>query len=138
VQKRRTSSTLPQASGCSYADTLAQCVRGARALEVSVVGLGCNNFGRRIDENKARAVIDAALDVGITFFETADVYGRGESESYIGRALEGRRNPARFEPSPRTQAVLFRLLVELLRCDDDVTSGPPTRVLRRAGPRGYK
>lgn len=62
-------------------------------LEVSVGGLGSNNFGGRIDEAASRAVIDAALEAGITFFDTADVYGRsGGSESIIGRALAGRRD----------------------------------------------
>jgi aryl-alcohol dehydrogenase-like predicted oxidoreductase len=62
-------------------------------LDVSVVGLGCNNFGGRIDEAAAEAVIDAALDSGVTFFDTADVYGgSGGSESIIGRALAGRRD----------------------------------------------
>ncbi len=66
---------------------------GSSALEVTVVGLGCNNFGGRIDEDASRAVIDAALDAGVTFFDTADVYGnRGGSEEIIGRALEGRRD----------------------------------------------
>ena len=66
---------------------------GSSGIEVPVVGLGCNNFGGRIDEAAARAVIDAALDVGVTFFDTADVYGnRGGSEEIIGRALEGRRD----------------------------------------------
>jgi aryl-alcohol dehydrogenase-like predicted oxidoreductase len=66
---------------------------GSSGLEVSVVGLGCNNFGGRIDEAASRAVIDAALDAGITFFDTADVYGKGGgSEEIIGRALEGRRD----------------------------------------------
>ena len=60
-------------------------------LEVTVVGLGCNNFGRRVDEAGTRAVIDAALDAGVTFLDTADVYGGGESETLIGKALEGRR-----------------------------------------------
>lgn len=65
---------------------------GTTGLEVSVVGLGCNNFGGRIDEDASRAVIDAALEAGITFLDTADVYGgRGASEEIIGRALEGRR-----------------------------------------------
>ena len=66
---------------------------GSSDLEVTVVGLGCNNFGGRIDEPAARAVIDAALDAGVTFFDTADVYGnRGGSEEIIGRALAGRRD----------------------------------------------
>ena len=65
---------------------------GRSGIEVSVVGLGCNNFGRRTDEDASRAVIDAALDAGVTFFDTADVYGDGASEEMIGRALEGRRD----------------------------------------------
>ena len=66
---------------------------GGSELEVTVVGLGCNNFGGRIDEAASRAVIDAALDAGVTFFDTADVYGGGGgSEEIIGRALAGRRD----------------------------------------------
>src|SRR5579875_1839192 len=60
--------------------------------EVSVVGLGTNNFGRRCDYEQTVAVIDAALDAGITLFDTADIYGQGMSEEFIGRALEGRRD----------------------------------------------
>ena len=60
-------------------------------LEVTVVGLGCNNFGGRVDEAGTRAVIDAALDAGITFFDTADIYGNaGGSETLMGKILEGR------------------------------------------------
>ena len=66
---------------------------GSSDLEVTVVGLGCNNFGGRIDEAASRAVVDAALDAGITFFDTADIYGdRGGSEEFLGRALAGRRD----------------------------------------------
>jgi aryl-alcohol dehydrogenase-like predicted oxidoreductase len=61
------------------------------SLEVSVVGLGCNNFGRRLDSDSTSAVVDAALDVGITFFDTADVYGGTKSEEYLAHAL-GRRH----------------------------------------------
>jgi aryl-alcohol dehydrogenase-like predicted oxidoreductase len=62
-------------------------------LEVTVVGLGCNNFGGRIDEDATRAVVDAALDAGVTFFDTADIYGnQGGSEEYLGRVLQGRRD----------------------------------------------
>jgi len=60
--------------------------------EVSVVGLGTNNFGRRCDYEQTLAVIDAALDAGVTLLDTADIYGQGMSEEYIGRALEGRRD----------------------------------------------
>jgi aryl-alcohol dehydrogenase-like predicted oxidoreductase len=65
---------------------------GDSELEVSVVGLGCNNFGRRLDLDGTRAVLEAALEAGITFFDTADVYGSGgASEELMGQALEGRR-----------------------------------------------
>ena len=59
---------------------------------MSVVGLGTNNFGARCDYEHSLAVIDAALDAGITLFDTADIYGQGTSEDFIGRALEGRRD----------------------------------------------
>jgi aryl-alcohol dehydrogenase-like predicted oxidoreductase len=62
-------------------------------LEVSAVGLGCNNFGRRVDADGTKAVVDAALEVGVTFFDTADVYGnRGGSETILGEVLQGRRD----------------------------------------------
>lgn len=60
-------------------------------LEVSVIGLGCNNFGWRIDEKATRRVIDAAIEAGINFFDTADTYGGTKSEQFMGRALEGKR-----------------------------------------------
>jgi len=66
---------------------------GRSGLSVSAIGLGCNNFGRRLDRAGARAVIDAALDAGLTLFDTADIYGGdGASERLIGEALEGRRD----------------------------------------------
>ncbi len=67
---------------------------GASGLAVSEVGIGCNNFGRRIDAAASKAVVDAAIDCGITLFDTADVYGDppGASEEYLGAALKGRRN----------------------------------------------
>jgi len=61
-------------------------------LVVSVVGIGCNSMGWRIDETQTRAVVDAALDAGITLFDTAESYGRGDSELFLGRALAGRRD----------------------------------------------
>jgi aryl-alcohol dehydrogenase-like predicted oxidoreductase len=64
------------------------------SLEVSVVGLGCNNFGRRIDEPASARVVHAALDAGINFFDTADTYGGTRSEEFLGRALAGRRERA--------------------------------------------
>ena len=65
---------------------------GESGLEVSVVGLGCNNFGRRIDFAATRDVIDAAISEGTTFFDTSNTYGRGESERFIGELLKGRRD----------------------------------------------
>jgi aryl-alcohol dehydrogenase-like predicted oxidoreductase len=56
-----------------------------------VVGLGCNNFGRRVDTEGTARVVHAALDEGITFFDTADIYGGGQSEEMLGAALKGRR-----------------------------------------------
>ena len=65
---------------------------GKTALNVSAVGLGCNNFGLRIDSDASRSVIHKALDLGITFFDTADVYGhRGGSETCLGQCLGARR-----------------------------------------------
>jgi aryl-alcohol dehydrogenase-like predicted oxidoreductase len=62
-------------------------------LVVSRVGLGCNNFGGRLDLERTRAVADAALDAGVTFFDTADVYGNGGgSERFLGEVLDGRRD----------------------------------------------
>jgi aryl-alcohol dehydrogenase-like predicted oxidoreductase len=64
---------------------------GTKGPEVSVVGLGCNNFGRRLDLDGSRSVVEAALAAGITLFDTADVYGDGESEAFLGRILRDRR-----------------------------------------------
>jgi aryl-alcohol dehydrogenase-like predicted oxidoreductase len=64
---------------------------GAEGPEVSVVGLGCNNFGHRLDAEGAKEVVRAALDAGITLFDTADSYSAGRSEEYLGRALGSRR-----------------------------------------------
>jgi aryl-alcohol dehydrogenase-like predicted oxidoreductase len=66
---------------------------GTEGPEVSVVGLGCNNFGIRVDLDGTRAVVEAALEVGVSLFDTADVYGgKGGSESFLGEVLEGRRD----------------------------------------------
>ena len=65
---------------------------GASDLCVSRVGLGCNNFGGRLDLERTRAVVDAALDAGVAFLDTADIYGnRGRSERFLGELLAGRR-----------------------------------------------
>jgi aryl-alcohol dehydrogenase-like predicted oxidoreductase len=65
---------------------------GSDGPDVSVVGLGCNNFGMRVDLEGTRAVVDAAIDAGVTLLDTADIYGNtGGSESFLGEVLEGRR-----------------------------------------------
>lgn len=64
---------------------------GNSGLKVSLAGLGCNNFGHRVDQRGTRMVVDAAIDAGITLFDTADIYGASLSEKYLGRALGKRR-----------------------------------------------
>ena len=61
------------------------------ALEVSLTGLGCNNFGWRIDAAQSARVVAAAIDAGVNFFDTADIYDKGHSEEYLGRALGAHR-----------------------------------------------
>jgi aryl-alcohol dehydrogenase-like predicted oxidoreductase len=64
---------------------------GTSGLKVSEVGLGCNNFGMRVDAKATQDVVDAALEAGITFFDTADIYGGTKSEEFLGKALGKRR-----------------------------------------------
>jgi aryl-alcohol dehydrogenase-like predicted oxidoreductase len=71
-------------------ETLAK--RNIGSLEVSVVGLGCNNFGGRIDADRTAAVVATALEEGITYFDTADIYGGTRSEELLGSALGRRRD----------------------------------------------
>jgi aryl-alcohol dehydrogenase-like predicted oxidoreductase len=61
------------------------------SLDVSLVGIGCNNFGKRLDQAATTAVVEAALEAGINFFDTADAYGETRSEQFLGRALGARR-----------------------------------------------
>jgi aryl-alcohol dehydrogenase-like predicted oxidoreductase len=65
---------------------------GTSGLKVSEIGLGCNNFGMRIDQAQTTAVVHAALDAGVTLFDTADVYGAKQSEVMLGVALGARRH----------------------------------------------
>lgn len=71
---------------------MAQRTLGRSGIVVSPVGVGCNAFGVRIDAERTRAVVDAAVEHGVTFFDTADVYGLGASEELLGAALRGRRD----------------------------------------------
>jgi aryl-alcohol dehydrogenase-like predicted oxidoreductase len=65
---------------------------GTSGLKVSEVGLGCNNFGMRIDQKATQGVVDAAIEAGISLFDTADIYGGTKSEEFLGKAL-GKRRP---------------------------------------------
>ena len=65
---------------------------GTSGLKVSQVGLGCNNFGMRLDQAGTNDVVNACLEHGVTFFDTADVYGGSKSETMLGEALKGRRH----------------------------------------------
>src|SRR5258708_2414387 len=76
------------------AQTQAARQLGDSGIQVTVAGLGCNNFGMRIDAATSAQVVHAALDQGVNFFDTADVYGMGESERHLGAALAGRRAEA--------------------------------------------
>jgi aryl-alcohol dehydrogenase-like predicted oxidoreductase len=69
-------------------------LRAIGSLPVPLAGIGCNNFGRRIDEARTREVVDAAFEGGATLFDTADLYGDGRSEEFLGRALGSRRDRA--------------------------------------------
>ncbi len=65
---------------------------GHSGIQVSVIGLGCNQFGGRLDKAQTKTVLDAAIDAGITFLDTADRYGNTHSEEFMGEALAGRRD----------------------------------------------
>jgi aryl-alcohol dehydrogenase-like predicted oxidoreductase len=67
-------------------------MRSIDELALPTVGIGCNAFGSRMDADQVQAVVDAALDHGVAFFDTADVYGFGASEALLGRAIRGRRD----------------------------------------------
>jgi aryl-alcohol dehydrogenase-like predicted oxidoreductase len=84
-----TAATLTRGFGQNAAMRLHEL--GQSDLRVSRVGLGCNNFGRRLDLEGTRAVVEAALVDGINFLDTADIYGGGHSERFLGEILQGRR-----------------------------------------------
>ena len=67
-------------------------IGGPGGLEVSLVGLGCNAFGRRVEEAGTHAVLDAAIDAGIDFLDTSETYGDGQSEAFMGTGLVGKRD----------------------------------------------
>src|SRR5687767_7304102 len=65
---------------------------GKSGLEVSAVGLGANPFGNEVDAKTAETIVAKAIDLGVTYIDTADIYNNGVSEEYVGRALKGRRH----------------------------------------------
>ena len=64
---------------------------GRAGVKVSAIGIGCNQFGGKVDQAGTKAIVERALELGINFFDTADVYSRGVSEEFLGSALEGQR-----------------------------------------------
>ncbi|MDP9844601.1 aldo/keto reductase [Streptosporangium lutulentum] len=96
-----------------------QRVLGGNGPKLSVVGLGCNNFGRRIDAAASAAVVHAALDAGITHFDTAEMYGDGKSEEFLGAALGSRRDEVviatKFLPRPKEQPYTPGVLAARIR-----------------------
>ena len=66
--------------------------RSLGSLHVSEVGIGCNNFGGRLDQEHATNVVNAAIEAGVNFFDTADIYGATKSEEFLGHALGARRS----------------------------------------------
>jgi aryl-alcohol dehydrogenase-like predicted oxidoreductase len=90
---------------------------GRSALRVSRVGLGCNNFGRRVDRRGTRRVVEAALEAGVAFFDTAESYGSGDSERFLGDAL-GHRRPE------------VVVATKFGWAGDDLPGGAPERVRR--------
>src|SRR4051794_23407292 len=92
---------------------------GSSGPKLSVVGLGCNNFGMRIDEAASAAVVHAALDAGITHFDTAEMYGGGKSEEFLGAALGSRRGEAviatKYLPRPKDEAYTPGILATRIR-----------------------
>ncbi len=90
-------------------------------LQVSVVGLGCNNFGMRIDADQTQRVVDAAIDSGINYFDTAESYGNGLSEEFLGRALGSRR----------TDVLVATKWGHTVSLSEGERGGDPTQIRRR-------
>ena len=91
------------------------------ALEVSVLGIGCNNMGRGLDEDGTRAVVDAALECGINYFDTADKYGETRSETFLGKAL-----------APHRESVIIATKFGLALPDSPDSGGASARWIRKA------
>lgn len=90
-------------------------------LSVSVVGLGCNNFGMRIDADQTRRVVDAAIEHGINYFDTAESYGQGRSEELLGQALGARRS----------EVIVASKWGHTVSLDEGERGGDPKQIRRR-------
>ena len=88
----RTADSRPTLDPASLDTVSAMEQRSLGSLRVSIAGLGCNNFGMRVDHDTSVAIVHRALDRGITMFDTADIYGSGRSEQWLGEALAGVRD----------------------------------------------
>ncbi len=103
---------------------------GTSGPQLSVVGLGCNNFGMRLDAERSALVVHAALDAGITHFDTAEMYGGGKSEEFLGAALGSRRDEVviatKYLPRPKDEPYTAGILAKRIR---DAAEGS----LRRLG-----
>ena len=92
---------------------------GTSGPQLSVVGLGCNNFGMRLDAERSAAVVHAALEAGITHFDTAEMYGSGKSEEFLGAALGSRRDEVviatKYLPRPRDEPYTAGTLAKRIR-----------------------
>lgn len=95
---------------------------GSSGLEVSTLGLGANPFGNEVSAETAAAIVHRALDLGVTYFDTADIYNQGVSEDFLGRALKGRRHEAvlgtktggAFGPGPNQHGASRKHIMESL------------------------
>jgi len=95
---------------------------GKSGLQISEIGLGGNNFGMRINEQESVAVIQAALDAGVNFIDSAEMYGQGHSEEFIGKAVKGRRSEviiATKSSRPSRHHILAAVDTSLKRLDTD-------------------
>lgn len=105
---------------------------GSKGQALSALGMGCNNFGMRIDADQTEAVVLSAIDAGITHFDTAEMYGEGASEQYLGRAVRGKRDqvtiatkflprpdPENFRPGDLTRHAIAAAETSLVRLDTD-------------------